>query len=140
VSAECRRCAEAPAAPATVGGEQVPTTGHWETGKAGRQHRPASQETCRRQRHLTAGRGVPMGRKAVLRWRAEVRCWRRGLRVWTRHLPTKGNRNCRFGRGGVRLSSSARTSLVRRRRRDIACVSHPTRSRPKEAVNVGFQW
>ena len=42
----------AAAAPATVGGEPLPKTAvrpssHWETGKAGKWRRPASQETCR---------------------------------------------------------------------------------------------
>ena len=45
------------AAPATVSGESASEISHWETGKAGRRQRPASQETCQRS-HPTGGRGV----------------------------------------------------------------------------------
>ena len=41
---------------------------HWETGKAGRERQPASQETCRRQRRSSADRGVSAGGDP---------CWRR---------------------------------------------------------------
>ena len=38
--------AESVTAPATVSGEDFGSIGHWETGKAARVQRPASQETC----------------------------------------------------------------------------------------------
>ena len=38
--------AESVTAPATVSGEGLGTSGHWETGKAAKVQRPASQETC----------------------------------------------------------------------------------------------
>lgn len=48
--------AEAVAAPATVSGEPVASTDHWETGKVGIRQRPASQETCHREA-VTQGSG-----------------------------------------------------------------------------------
>jgi len=41
--------AETVTAPATVSGEGFGSIGHWETGKAAKVQRPASQETCHAQ-------------------------------------------------------------------------------------------